>query len=86
MTSNPMSGQLAEDFQPRITWIWAMSLVCSSRHSLYVWYSKRPRFTRRFFLQSSQNYIAMDQEDVVAELVKGDFDANELIDALNSFG
>ena len=25
-----------------------MSLVCSSRHSLYVWYSKRPRFTRRF--------------------------------------
>lgn len=25
-----------------------MSLVCSSRHSLYVWYSKRPQFTRRF--------------------------------------
>ena len=38
------------------------------------------------FLRSFQNYIAMDQEDVVAELVKGNFDANELIDVLNSFG
>lgn len=41
---------------------------------------------QEIFLQSFQNYIAVDEEDVVAELVKGNFDANELIDVLNSFG
>ena len=37
-------------------------------------------------LKSFQNYIAKDEEDVVAEVLKENFDADELIDVVDRFG
>lgn len=37
-------------------------------------------------LKSFQNYIAKDEDDVVAEALKGNLDVNELIDVLDRFG
>ena len=37
-------------------------------------------------IKSFQNYIAKDEEDVVAEVLKENFDADELIDVVDRFG
>lgn len=37
-------------------------------------------------LKSFQNYIAKDEDDVVAEALKGNLDVDELIDVLDRFG
>lgn len=37
-------------------------------------------------LNSFQNYIAKDEENVVAEALTGNFDADKLIDVLDRFG
>ena len=42
-------------------------------------------FPAEILLKSFQNYIAKDEEDV-AEALKGNFDADELIDVLDRFG
>ena len=54
MTFNPMSGQLLDEFLPRVSWILSISLVCSAKHSLQVFYLVRMQFMRRPYLSPSR--------------------------------
>ena len=53
-TFNPRSGQLLDEFLPKVSWILAISLVCSAKHSLQVFYLVRKQSMRRPYLSPSR--------------------------------